>query len=380
MNKNLNFVFLKKSFEYNGNSDYAHQGPIFNYIQELGYSYTINGEISKTQKNLLLIESNHKFESLLHIPQDVFEFIKSHDVKMLFASMPDPCNEPTFKFGYDYIQTKLPKEKYYLMDSNTRLPNIFTFDFFLEEAIWHKHHNFIDDKNSLGYLSEEIQLSELNNFRNKKFLCFNRNNDKPHRISLFYEYLTNDYSDSYFTFLLKTEGYSLIYQLGDKKLPIEFFNQHIPIELDTLNIEDKSNFSVTNTFKKELFLNSCINIVTETSYDLNELFISEKVLKPIINYQPFIVFGPYGYLNKLRSYGYKTFDEFWDESYDNIEDPEKRFFAILKIVRELNSKSIEELNELYKNLKHICIYNKQLFDSMEIDSLDKILKTIENEW
>lgn len=380
MNKNLNFVFLKDSFEYNGDERYSQQGPILTYIKELGYSYTLNGKLSETQKNILLIESNHKFESLLHIPDDIFDYIKTNDIKMLFASMPDPCNEPTFKIGYEYIQTKLPKEKYYLLDSNTRLPNIFTFDFFLEEAVWHRNDNFISDKNSLGYVSEEIQISELDTFRNKKFLCFNRNNDKPHRISLFYEYLTGNYSDSYFTFLLKTEGYSSIYHLDDTKISIDFFNKHLPIELDTFNIKDKSNFSVTNTFKKELFLNSCINLVTETSYDSNELFISEKILKPIINYQPFIVFGPYGYLERLRSYGYKSFNEFWDESYDSIEDPKKRFFAILKIVRELNSKSIEELNELYKNLKHICIYNKQLFDSMEIDSLDKILKTIENEW
>jgi hypothetical protein len=385
MNTNLNFVFLKDTFDYNGDDSYSHQGPIFNYIQEKGYSYTTHGKLNPLKKNLLLIESNHKFESLLYIPQNIFDFIQTNDIKLLFTSIPDPCNEATFKLGYEFIQTKLPKEKYHLIDSNTSLPNIFTFDFFLEQATWHKAENFNGVMNSLGYISEEINETELDTFRPKKFLCFNRNTDKPHRISLLYEYLTNDYSDSYFTFLMQTEGFSEIY--GKKPLlgnsvysGSDFFNKRLPIELDTQTAEDKSNFNIGGTFKKELFLNSCINLVTETSFELNELFISEKVFKPIINYQPFIVFGPYRYLEKLRSYGYKTFGDFWDESYDNIEDPKMRFFALLEIVRELNSKTIEELNDIYKNLKHICIYNKQLFDSMKIDNLDKILKKIQDEW
>ena len=387
----LNFVFLKDTFEengnpsypeYNGDNSYAQYGPIYQYIKQKRYPYTINGEISKTHKNLLLIEANHKFESILHIPQDVFDFIKNNDIKLLFTNIPDPCDLSTFIIGCNYLKTKLPKEKYYLIDSNTRLPDIFTFDFFVEEAIFNKHYNFINHPNSLGYISEKIHINELDGVRNKKFLCFNRNIDKPHRISLLYEYLNNDYSDSYFTFLMKTENYADIYRLDVNKISItaEYFNKHLPIELDTHNISDKGNFNVTNTFKKELFLNSCINLVTESSFERNELFISEKVFKPIINYQPFIVLSSYGYLKKLRSYGFKTFGDYWDESYDDIENPDDRFKKLLEIIRKLNKKTIEELNELYKNIKHICIYNKEVFDNLKIDTLEKILKNIENKW
>jgi uncharacterized protein YihD (DUF1040 family) len=82
----------------------------------------------------------------------------------------------------------------------------------------------------------------------------------------------------------------------------------------------------------------------------------------------------------LKKYGYKTFSEFWDESYDNIEDSELRFNVVLELIRELNSKSIEELNELYQKTKDICIYNRRLHDSMELDSLPQIFKKIEDEW
>jgi hypothetical protein len=147
-----------------------------------------------------------------------------------------------------------------------------------------------------------------------------------------------------------------------------------------MDTNNKNSFSASGTFKKELFLNSCINIVTETSFINKELFISEKVLKPILMYQPFIVLSSYKYLNQLKKYGYKTFSDFWDESYDDIEDSKLRLKVVLELIRELNSKSIEELNELYQKTKDICIYNRRLHDSMELDSLPQIFKKIENEW
>jgi hypothetical protein len=161
----------------------------------------------------------------------------------------------------------------------------------------------------------------------------------------------------------------------------DFYNKYIPIELDTQMCNDKNSFRTSDTFKKELFLNSCINLVTETSFDLNELFISEKILKPILNYQPFIVFGPVNYLKKLKSYGFKTFSDFWDESYDDIVNHEDRIESLISLVHELNSKTIQELNELYQKTKEICIYNRNLFYNIDkMDSIGKYLKEIENEW
>jgi hypothetical protein len=378
----LNFVFLKDTHEYNGDETYAMTGPIFYYIIKNEYSYTLNGQLKPNHKNILLIEGRTKLESLLNIPETVYNFIKNNDIKLLFTSIPDPCNDATYKLAFKYIKEKLPSNKYYIIDSNRRLKDILSFDFFLEESIINRNQFFKPYPTDLGYVSEKIELNELDGYRNKKFICFNRSVDKEHRLSLLNEYLTGNYSDSYFSFLLKVEGYSHVYTLDGSmpKIDINYFNKHIPIELDTQKISDKSDFRVNDAFKKELFLDSCINLVTESSFELNELFISEKILKPIINYQPFIVFSSYGYLKHLKTYGFKTFSDFWDESYDDIENPNRRFFALLKLVRSLNDKSIDELNELYKNVKHICIYNRQLWDNLKIDTLEKILKNIENEW
>jgi len=65
---------------------------------------------------------------------------------------------------------------------------------------------------------------------------------------------------------------------------------------------------------------------------------------------------------------------------DEIENGEERYFAIEKIILELNNKSIDELNEIYQKTKNICIYNREVFNTFKEDSIPNIIKQIENEW
>jgi len=76
---------------------------------------------------------------------------------------------------------------------------------------------------------------------------------------------------------------------------------------------------------------SFLHIVMETIWQ-DKIHFTEKVFKPIVLHQPFVVLQAPGSLEYLRSYGFKTFGDWWDESYDSIEDPEERMNAIAKIV------------------------------------------------
>ena len=97
-------------------------------------------------------------------------------------------------------------------------------------------------------------------------------------------------------------------------------------------------------------------------------------------YQPFIVLSSHGYLKRLKGYGFKTFSDFWDESYDEIENPRKRYKKVRELILSLNEMSIEDMNKLYQKTKEICIFNRNLHQSMYIDSIPNILEEIENEW
>ena len=391
----INFVFLKNKVIPNGEGKFARQGPFNYYIEKHKFSYTLNGQLKDGFKNILPIEIDRGGYSVRDIPMGVIQFVNENDIKLLILGLPDPTGESAYKFSLQHLnKLGLDFNKLIYVDTNIRLTKIdtnfkhkiYTFNFFIEEAM-HNTEHFYDSENELGYVSKEIELNETDNFRNKKFLCFNRSLNKIHRFILLDEFLKGTFADSYFSFLRpidysfeNVEFFSRYTGTLVTDNQIYDYNKHIPIELYTQNVENKINFAVTNTLKKELFLDSCINIATETTFVTNELFLSEKILKPILGYQPFIVFGPYGYLTELKKYGFKTFSDIWDESYDDIQDPIERAKTLISLVKHLNNKSIEELNDTYKGTKEICIHNRDLFYSLKTDTLKVIFEEIENEW
>ena len=78
----------------------------------------------------------------------------------------------------------------------------------------------------------------------------------------------------------------------------------------------------------EAHLDCFLNIVTETLFNSESIFISEKTYKPIYLCQPFIIFGNPHTLKKLKQLGYKTFDKWIDESYDNEPDRNVRSIMV----------------------------------------------------
>ena len=69
------------------------------------------------------------------------------------------------------------------------------------------------------------------------------------------------------------------------------------------------------------------HVVTETVFYYNKLHLTEKIFKPIVSKQPFMLLGAPGNLEYLRSYGFKTFDGIIDESYDLIKDNDQLLYA-----------------------------------------------------
>jgi hypothetical protein len=122
-------------------------------------------------------------------------------------------------------------------------------------------------------------------------------------------------------------------------------------------------------------LKSFLNIVTETLYDIDSLFISEKTYKPIYLCQPFIVFGNPFTLNKLHELGYKTFDKWWDESYDSELDLKIRFNKIVKVMETISELNLDELKELKNEMRDVVVHNYlNFFKVNELKDLFKLLQ------
>jgi len=75
------------------------------------------------------------------------------------------------------------------------------------------------------------------------------------------------------------------------------------------------------------------HIVTETVFYYDKLHLTEKIFKPIVSKQPFMLLAAPGNLAYLKSYGFETFDRWIDESYDTITDPDKRIEAVVEQIK-----------------------------------------------
>ena len=71
--------------------------------------------------------------------------------------------------------------------------------------------------------------------------------------------------------------------------------------------------------------------VSETLCVENKKHLTEKIFKPIAAGKPFILAGGVNNLEYLRSYGFKTFGDIWNENYDNIHDPKERLDALFQL-------------------------------------------------
>jgi hypothetical protein len=225
----------------------------------------------------------------------------------------------------------------------------------------------------LGYICDIVREDDLseNTIRPYKFLCNNKTMSKTHRACMAYFSIKYDLlSEGKFSFIQKISKetlYNYVSYLIDNPNNnfIDEIIKLLPYELDThfLKPEEKNHFGAKNNMK-DWYSDTYINLVTETFFGPN-VFLSEKIFKPISNLQPFIVLGDYGTLAELKRLGFKTFEPFIDESYDLEINPKDRMKKIEIEIEKLKNKSIEEIHNWYYSIKDILIYNQKHLYSFE---------------
>ena len=101
------------------------------------------------------------------------------------------------------------------------------------------------------------------------------------------------------------------------------------------------------------------NVVTESCYYEDCIYMSEKVFKPISQLVPFIYVSNPFCMSKFRELGFKTFHPWINESYDEEVDNDKRFFMILDEIKRLCSMTKEEIHKWYYEMEDILLYNQE---------------------
>ncbi len=67
--------------------------------------------------------------------------------------------------------------------------------------------------------------------------------------------------------------------------------------------------------------------------------------------------GQYKTLEVLKKWGFKTFSSIFNEEYDNERNDVKRMNMICDEIKRLGNLSLEEVDDMYWNIKDILLYN-----------------------
>jgi len=304
----------------------------------------------------------------------VVEAVKNKDLKVLLICEHEVNNnefETLEVLKNEIKKVGLKEKQFYYVNNNSLLEeyakelktkiNVHTIKFLFE------------------YLIGSMRKFDFPFETNKKFLftCMNKTG-KEHRI------LTIAYLKKYG--ILEDTDWSFIDK--DKRAEKMWFNYEIPqigdlsdYICDVKNITGKlseyeknevwleklnsDTFNPTNTIQPLTFLNSYINIVTESMfYHGREVHISEKSYRPFYFYQLPIFVASHRHVEFIKkTYDFDLFDDLIDHSYDNILDNDERFLAIMTEIKRLHGIKDEVVEYYIKNEQRFK-KNKEIIDEL----------------
>jgi len=106
--------------------------------------------------------------------------------------------------------------------------------------------------------------------------------------------------------------------------------------------------------------------------------ITEKTLKPLLFGNPFLLYAGRGTLQLLKEMGFETYNNILDESYDDIENPQKRFEFILAETLRLSKIDLAEMSKLIKSVEAQTAHNQNHILTTLVKQLEEDGETLEN--
>jgi hypothetical protein len=94
---------------------------------------------------------------------------------------------------------------------------------------------------------------------------------------------------------------------------------------------------------------SLVYVPTETVYFGQRLHITEKTFKAIAMEMPFVLVAPAGSLEYMREYGFRTFGDVIDESYDQETDDIRRLERVTQLLKDLDNLSVAERQQIHRH-------------------------------
>lgn len=247
-----------------------------------------------------------------------------------------------------------------------------------ENVVHLNQHIFAKDFDNT--IIQKYQLNPKQTLRHKKFVCLNRA-ERLHRFLTVDHLIKNDIikhsyvscqigsfdkvlkenTNPFPNFSTRIFHYDEFNYKFDKDQRRRLLN-NLPLNLPGENYLNPSELPDVSSFFNDAYW----SIITERDFFRSDVYrgFSEKVLKSILYGNPFIIVGlPYT-LEILKEHGFVTFSKYIDESYDKIEDDNKRMKAVLEQIDYLNSLDYIQHDLMYKNMKNILEYNHNHYQKL----------------
>jgi len=147
---------------------------------------------------------------------------------------------------------------------------------------------------------------------------------------------------------------------------------HLPFKVDNINKDTNDCASIDAVDSiQELYQSSKFSLISETWAEGGKAFISEAIFMAIAFGVPFIVLANAGVLNKLKEFGFKTYDTIFDESYDLIEDDIERWEAVISEVARISRLSDDDHVDMRDSVNNIVDFNyNKMYEIADLAELE----------
>lgn len=152
-----------------------------------------------------------------------------------------------------------------------------------------------------------------------------------------------------------------------------FSNEFYCHELAKSNKINRDHYNDYSFIKK-----SFVFLITETVGEYPYPYLSEKTWRVLLYKMPFMIIGGKHSLKLLKSFGFKTFNEYWNEDYDNLENLIDRVDMVTDNLQKLSMLSQNELDNLYEKMLPIVEYNFAHLDCFYKEQTTNIKEKIQN--
>lgn len=102
------------------------------------------------------------------------------------------------------------------------------------------------------------------------------------------------------------------------------------------------------------YFDTWFTLVPETVFEYPASFRTEKFYKPVLATHPFVVCANQGFYRDLKNLGFQTYNQWIDESFDGIEDGQKRIERLVDVVAWLVK---QDLKKFWEETKDTRLYN-----------------------